>query len=78
MIDIVATRTLWATEAEEKKKKTLVLKDYSNTDDIIYKIRWSKPHLKFVNNKFYLFKPSRKFKIKVYEACIDGTITSYN
>jgi hypothetical protein len=78
MIDVVSTRELWKSDNEAKKNKTLIIKDYSNTDDIIYKIRWSKINAKFVNNKFYAFKPSRIFKTKIYQSCIDGTITNYN
>ena len=78
MIDIVKTRDLWNSDEEAKKEKKLVLKDYSNTDDIIYKIRWTRGNGNIVNNKFYAFKPSRAFKQKIYDACVDGTITSFN
>jgi hypothetical protein len=78
MIDIVATRELWKSSEEDRKNKTIVIKDYSNTDNIAYKIKWSKPNSKFVNNKFYALKPSRIFKTKIYTACENKTITSYN
>lgn len=61
-IDWFSTKSLWASDPEHAKKKTLVYFFNEHSDGVKYSFKWSKNNVPVQNKNYYSFIPSRHNK----------------